>query len=542
MDTDYQTDEEWLLNIQRKLYTWSQGHPGEAWRDTWKWVIHPQNLRLAWQRVARNRGKRTPGVDGLTVRRVEQRIGVERFLDELRQRLRNGDYRPMPVRRVMIPKRGKPGQFRPLGVPTVADRVVQAAILHLLEPIFEAGFYPCSYGFRPKKSCRDAVEHIRNAIRPRKERSRTDRPSPPYQWVIEGDIKGCFDNIDHHSVMQRVRRRIGDVKVCRLVRAFLKAGVLANDAFLRSEAGTPQGEILSPLLANIVLSAIEERYERFVVPRLSRAGTPYVRPGNEIRKFRHRERMAGRPVFLPVRYADDFVVLVTGTQEIARAEKEELARFLSEELKLILSPEKTHVTALTDGFHFLSHRIYLRWDDRWGYWPRVEVPKEKINDLRYRVKQMTKRGSTHLSFQEVIDALNPMLRGWGYFYRHCYGAKDVFYKVDYYAWDRLRRWLRKKYPKSPRRAVQRRYLRRIGDRPRLRWVDKRPLFLTGDISVGRHNLVKLRYPDYAIAASESPVHNERCTPGSGTGVRETTAGNRSIGALAPCSLAGRNAR
>jgi hypothetical protein len=229
-------------------------------------------------------------------------------------------------------------------------------------------------------------------------------------------------------------------------------------------------------------------------------------------------------VFLPVRYADDFVVLVTGTEEEARAEKEGLARFLRDELGLTLSLEKTRVTVLTDGFEFLSHRIYLRWDDRWGYWPRVEIPKEKINDLRYRIKQVTKRGHLHQSFQQVIDALNPLLRGWGYFYCHCYGAKAVFSRVDFYAWDRLRRWLRKKYPKSSRRAVQRRYLRRIGSRPRLRWVDARPLLLLGDIPVGRHNLVRLRYPDYALATLESPVHNERCTPGLGTGAEETLRG------------------
>ncbi len=521
MDTDYRADKAWLLNIQRKLYTWSEGHPDEAWREMWNWLTHPRNLRLAWRRVASDRGRRACGVDGWTVRRIEQRIGVEPFLAELRERLRNGSYRPLPVRRVLIPKRGKPGRFRPLGVPTVADRVVQAAILHLLEPIFEAGFYPCSYGFRPKKACRDAVEHIRNAIRPRKERSRTDRPSPPYQWVIEGDITGCFDNIDHHCVMERVRGRVVDVKVCQLLRAFLKAGVLANEAFLRTEAGTPQGGILSPLLANIVLSAIEGRYERFIAPHRTCKGAPYANPGNALRQFRCRERQAGRPVFLPVRYADDFVVLVTGTEEEARAEKEGLARFLRDELGLTLSLEKTRVTVLTDGFEFLSHRIYLRWDDRWGYWPRVEIPKEKINDLRYCIKQVTKRGHLHQSFQQVIDALNPLLRGWGYFYRHCYGAKAVFSRVDFYAWDRLRRWLRKKYPKSSRRAVQRRYLRRIGSRPRLRWVDARPLLLLGDIPVGRHNLVRLRYPDYALATLESPVHNERCTPGLGTGAEET---------------------
>lgn len=230
VDTDYQAAQVWLLNIQCKLYAWSRGHPSERWREMWNWVIHPHNLRLAWRRVASNRGARTAGVDKVTVRRIEQRIGVERFLTDLREQLRNGSYHPSPVRRVKIPKRGKPGEFRPLGVPTVADRVVQAAVLHLLEPIFEAGFYPVSYGFRPKRACRDALEHIRIAIRPPKIRGEPRRLHSPYQWVIEGDIKGCFDTIDHHSVMERLRRRVGDAKVCRLVHAFLKAGVLSEDA------------------------------------------------------------------------------------------------------------------------------------------------------------------------------------------------------------------------------------------------------------------------------------------------------------------------
>jgi RNA-directed DNA polymerase len=504
VDIGHQADKAWLLNIQRKLYSWSRVHPDEAWRELWNWLTHPQNLRLAWRRVASNRGARTAGVDKVTVRRIEQRIGIEAFLAGLRTRLRNGSYRPSPVRRVMIPKRGRPGQFRPLGVPTVEDRVVQAAVLHLLEPIFEATFYPVSYGFRPKRACRDALEHIRNAIRPPKVKGEPRRLRPPYQWVIEGDIKGCFDNIDHHSVMVRIRQRISDVKVCRLVGAFLKAGVMAEEAFLRSEAGTPQGGILSPLLANVVLSAIERRYERFIAPRRTRDGAAYARPGDAIRIFRHKERKAGRPVFLPVRYADDFVVLVTGSEEQARAEKEELARYLHEELKLTLSAEKTRVTALTEGFLFLGHRVFLKWDERWGYWPRIEIPKERVKDLRYRVKQMTSRGHTHLSFQEVIDALNPVLLGWGRFFQHCYGAKSVFSRVDHYVWDRLRRWLRKKFPGAPRREIQRRYWRRIEGRPRFRWVDARPVAIVADLEVGRHSLATLGYPDYALSGTGEP--------------------------------------
>jgi RNA-directed DNA polymerase len=504
VDTDHQANQAWLLDIQRKLYKWSRSHPDEAWRDMWNWVIHPRNLQLAWRRVASNRGARTSGVDKVTVWRVQHRIGVDRFLAELREQLRDGSYCPSPVRRVMIPKRGKPGLFRPLGVPTVQDRVVQAAVLHLLEPVFEAGFFPESYGFRPKRACRDALEHIRNAIRPPDIKGERPGLRPPYQWVIEGDIKGCFDNIDHHSVMVRLRRRVRDVKVVRLVRAFLKAGVLNEDAFLRTLAGTPQGGILSPLLANIVLSAIEERYERYIAQRRTRDGRAYARPGDAIRKFRYYERKKGRPVFLPVRYADDFVVLVSGTEEQARPEKEELACYLQRELKLTLSPEKTHVTALTEGFRFLGHRVFLRWDDRWGYWPRIEIPKDKILDLRYRVKQLTNRGHTHLSFQEVIGALNPVLLGWGRFFQHCYGAKTVFNRVDHYVWERLRRWLYKKHPKTPHLEIRRRYWRRLAGRPRFRWVDKYPVAIVADLKVGRHNLAALRYPDYAQMGAGEP--------------------------------------
>lgn len=501
MDTDYQADKAWLLDIQRKLYTWSRVHPDGGWREMWNWMTDPRNLRLAWRRVAANRGARSAGVDRVTVRHVERTVGVVRFLAGLRSRLRNGSYRPSPVRRVLIPKRGKPGQFRPLGVPTVEDRVVQAALLHLLEPIFEAGFLSVSYGFRPRRSCRDALEHIRVAIR-RPHGSRKDAV-PPYQWVIEGDIKGCFDNIDHHSVMVRLRRRIHDVKVCRLVRAFLKAGVLCEGAFVRTDTGTPQGGILSPLLANIVLSAIEERYERFLIRR-KRDGTAYADPRKAAGYFRWNERKKGRPVFMPIRYADDFVVLVSGTLEHAQAEKQDLARFLHEELKLMLSPEKTHVTALTEGFQFLGHRVRLRWDDRWGYWPRIEVPRERAQDLRYRIKQMTARGHLHLELQEVIDALNPVLRGWGRFYQHCYGAKAVFNRMDHYVWDRLRRWLNKKHLKTSSREIRRRYWRRLPDRPRWCWGDRRTVALLGHLRVGRHNLAYRTYPDYTFAVAGKP--------------------------------------
>ena len=311
-------------------------------------------------------------------------------------------------------------------------------------------------------------------------------------------MAASFDNIDHHTVMTRLRRRVGDRKVCRVVLAFLKAGILDHGVFRRTNTGTPQGGILSPLLANIVLSAIEERYGRYVKWSRRKDGKPYVRPGYELRKFRHRERVAGRPVYLPIRYADDFVVLVTGSEEQARAEKETLRAFLQEELKLGLSEEKTHVTDLTKGFIFLGHRVRLRWDDRWGYWPRLEIPKDRIKDFRRRIKQRTSRRRVHERLQDVIDDLNPLLLGWGRFYQHCYNAKAIFARIDHYVWDRLWRWLKKKHPKTPRRRIYRTYWKRLPNRNRSVWTDTRPVAIVADLKVGRHDLVKLRYPDYAM--------------------------------------------
>ena len=156
MDTDHQADEAWILGVQRKLYQWSKAHPDEGWGDMWGWLTDPRTLRCAWRRVASNRGKRSAGVDGITVGRIRAKVGEQRFLDGLQAELRRGAYQPSPSRRVLIPKAGKPGQFRPLGIPTVKDRVVQGAIKLLLEPIFEAQFWPVSYGFRPGRSCSPA--------------------------------------------------------------------------------------------------------------------------------------------------------------------------------------------------------------------------------------------------------------------------------------------------------------------------------------------------------------------------------------------------
>ena len=228
MDSNNQADSTWLLSIQRKLYQWSSEHPDDQYRDLWNWMTDLRNLRCAWRTVSTNRGRRSAGVDGNTVAGIRRDIGEEHFLKALRHDLRQGRYYPQPCRRKWIPKPGKPGKFHPLGIPTVKDRVVQGAVKNILEPIFEASFWHVNYGFRPGRGCHGALEHIRMTIRPCAKAEDGRRHDPPYAWVIEGDIKGCFDHLSHHLLMQRLRPRIGDRKATQLICKFLKASFVSG--------------------------------------------------------------------------------------------------------------------------------------------------------------------------------------------------------------------------------------------------------------------------------------------------------------------------
>ena len=501
MDTDLRADEAWVLSVQRKLYQWSKANPDDQWRDMWGWLTRHDMLHHAWQRVASNRGGRTPGVDGMTVNRIRKR-GEQRFLAELQAELRSGAYRPSPARRKLIPKAGKPGQFRGLGIPTVKDRVVQGAIKALLEPIFEAQFWHVSYGFRPGRSTHGALEYIRMATLPQKRGQDGRRNRMPYPWSIEGDIKSCFDQISHHQLLERVRARIGDRRVTRLIGQFLKAGVLSEEQFLRTEAGTPQGGIISPILANIALSAIEERYQQWIYhrpkPEANRKSDGMVAAA----QARNKDRAAGRCVFLPVRYADDFVILVSGTQADALAERLALATYLHRTTGLELSPEKTKITAMTTGFDFLGFQFGMHWDKRIGFGSRVEIPKAKAADLRRKVKELT-RGTTSRSLGDMLQELNPILRGWANYYRYCVGASRVFTNLDWYVGDRIRRWLHRKRPNSGAREIWTAYQPSTRRPTRRLWRDGEvEQYQLAWTPVGRFRLAWMRTPDFAMSSGE----------------------------------------
>ena len=324
--------------MQAELYRWAAADPGRRFDDLFNLVHDPATLLVAFDRVAGNTGARTAGIDGRTVADIEQRIGVPGFLDDLRAQLKQGTFRPMPVRERTIPKPGGSGKVRRLGIPTVADRVVQAALKLVLEPIFEADFEPVSYGFRPLRRAHDAIAEVHYY------------GTRGYRWVLDADIEACFDTIDHTALLGRVRRRVKDKRVLLLVKAFCKAGILTElGQHQDTHTGTPQGGILSPLLANIALSVLDEHLHG-----------PWKPGGTMATEYqRARRRAKGLPTWRLVRYADDFVVLVNGSRDDTEALREDVARVLTP-VGLRLSPAKTQVTHLADGFDFLGFRIQWR--------------------------------------------------------------------------------------------------------------------------------------------------------------------------------------
>ena len=325
-------DQAWLRvrQMQRKLHQGAIEDSDRRFDDVFNLVYDPSFLVVAWDRVRGNRGSRSAGIDGVVPRQVGARSG--RMLAELREELKARQFTPVAVRETMIPKAN--GKSRRLGIPTPTDRVVQAALKLVLEPIFEADFQPSSYGFRPRRRAQDAIAEIHYLA----------SPTRSYEWVFEADIAACFDEIDHTALMGRVRARISDKRVLGLVKAFLAAGVLGEDAVRRDTlTGTPQGGILSPLLANIALSALDEHFAR----KWEALGPQWTRA---------KARRAGRPVMKLVRYADDFVVMVGGPREHAEALWDEVAAVLAP-LGLRLSVEKTRVCHIDEGFEFLGWRI-----------------------------------------------------------------------------------------------------------------------------------------------------------------------------------------
>lgn len=432
-------DEAWLRvrRMQAKLHLWATQDKGRVFNDLYNLVYDPAFLVHAWERVQGNKGGRTAGVDGIVPRNLPHLPAG--FLSDLRRELKERTFRPQPVRERLIPKPGTTKKRR-LGIPTAADRVVQATLKLVLEPIFEADFSQASYGFRPERRAQDAIAEIHHFATQR------------YEWVFEADIEACFDNIDHAALMDRVRRRVKDKRALALIKAFLKAGILSEDGMDRdTHTGTPQGGILSPLLANIALSALDDhfqaKWDAFSI------GTKFPE------QRRHRFRAAGGATCKLVRYADDFVILVSGAEHHAAALWTEIADLLRP-MGLNLSAAKTRVVHIDDGFDFLGWHIQRR--HKAGTASKKVVytypSKKSLNAITGKVRIITRRSaSPYVSLAELLRHLNRVVRGWCNYFRH--GVSSITYRYLYlYMWQSVTRWLRARHPKLGWRKIQRRFL------------------------------------------------------------------------------------
>lgn len=419
-----------VLEIQTKYHRWAADDEGRRFDDLFNLVADPAFLAAAWERVRENKGARSAGIDGRTASQIVYSAdGVGGFLTQLRTDLKARTFRPLPVRERTIPKSG--GKVRRLGIPTVRDRVVQASLVLVLEPILEADFQPCSYGFRPRRRAQDAIEEIRLFAR------------SGYEQVFEGDIAACFDEIDHPALMDRLRRRIGDKRVLALVKAFLKAGLLDEEGLDRdTRTGTPQGGILSPLLANLALSVLDEHFA-------AKAKTV----GNAYRRAQHRRH--GGATYRLVRYADDFVVMVHGTQAHAHDLWDEIADILTG-IGLRLAPDKTQVVGIDEGFDFLGFRIQRhrqKGSDRRHIY--TYPSKKSMASIRGKVNAVTDQ-ITSQSADKTFRRLNSVTRGWSLYFRH--GASSAAYHtLQHHLWWSVWRWLCKRHPKRSAKWIRRRY-------------------------------------------------------------------------------------
>ena len=392
-------------------------------------------------------GASTAGIDG--IRKTEMERNLDRYLEEIRADLLAGRYEPQPARRVYIPKAN--GKQRPLGIPTLRDRIVQRAMLMAMEPIWESDFHRLSYGFRPERSVHHAIRTVKLQLQ--------DSTETAGRWVIEGDLASYFDTVHHKRLMSCVRKRIRDRRFTALLWRFLKAGHIDKNLFRAAHEGVPQGGVLSPLLSNIMLNEFDQWMDRYFVGKKARKDRWYWNSTiQQQRPIAIREGRRWKPAVAYCRYADDFVVIVKGTKSQAESIREACRVFLEEELELTLNMGKTHITHVNDGFIFLGHRIIRKRGPRGTMRTVTTIPKEKFRKLAATVaKELS--GNHGENKIETVKRLNRRLAGWANFYQFTDYTATVYGKLDRVIFWRLAHWLARKYRTSIKQLMKR-YVRR----------------------------------------------------------------------------------
>ena len=402
---------------QKSLALAAQENPQHRFTNLYSLMHWDYWIQCAAAAVLARPGSSTAGIDGTT--RDNFKKNYEQEMQILMESLKKKTYQPQPVRRVYIPKAN--GKQRPLGIPVLRDRIVQEALRAILDPIYEADFQPYSFGFRKGRCTMDAIAVVMSLT----------GPTQKYYYVIEGDIKGYFDTVHHRKLLSILKQRIADKDILDLIWKFLKAGVMEDGLFARTETGVPQGGVISPLLANVYLN----EFDKWAEAKWNLS--PYEKA---------KRRQAGKGNYRLVRYADDFVVMsndgITGVQQA----KEEIREYLKTQLHLELSEEKTLLTHVNDGFNFLGFHIQrARPEGRWvAHLRPAEKSKERI---KKKLKDLTSRGWTWMDEYSRLTTLNAIVKGWAEYYKYTSLLADIE-DITRHTWFRYLGWLLKKHKGS----------------------------------------------------------------------------------------------
>ena len=399
--------------LQRKLYLSAKANRGRKYGVLYDKVKSEEVIREAWKRVSSKGG--CAGVDGKSIKWIREEHGVERYLEEIKESLDTERYRPDKIRRCYIAK--SDGRKRPLGIPTITERVIQMAAKLVIEPIFEADFQECSFGFRPKRSTHQALREV------------DKRLWWGCRWVIDLDLSRYFDTIPHERLLKLVQRRIIDPKVLKLIRWWLKAGILEDGKVIYSDLGTPQGGVLSPLLSNIYLNELDTEWTKRGYAKRWVADCHLIR------------------------YADDLVILCS-TEGRARTFYPKVEGILTG-LELKVNIQKTRIVHASEGFDFLGFSYKMGYSTRLKKEVPVKIPRAKaMKSMRRRIKEVVKEIPLGKDIREGIKAINIRLKGWANYFR-VGNISIASQSLTHYACSQLRLSMRRKYQMKNRRGYER---------------------------------------------------------------------------------------
>lgn len=461
--------------MQSKIAKWAAEDKDRKFDRLLRLIASREWLQEAARITLSLKGAGTPGIDG---KRKESILkNLPDFVEQLHTDLLNGSYHPAPARRVYIPKAN--GKLRPLGIPTLSDRIVQRAMLMAMEPIWECDFHGHSYGFRPERSVHHAIRTVKFQLQ--------DSTYTSGRWVIEGDLSSYFDTVHHKLLMKCVRKRICDARFLALLWMFIKAGHVDKGLFCATSEGVPQGGVISPLLSNIMLNEFDWWLDAKHLSDKARKDRWYWnRTIQDGRPIAERENRKWIPAVAYCRYADDFTLVIKGTKEDAQVIREECREFLEDKLKLTLNLAKTHITHVDDGFVFLGHRIIRKRGPCGTMRTVTTIPLDKAKGFSHKLVEELS-GNYGDNMIDLVRSFNYRLAGWANFYQFTDYTAIIYSKVDRIIFWKLAYWLARKYRCSIK-TLMAKWSRRPKDanKKAKTWV------ISGRDSNGRYTTISLR--------------------------------------------------